>query len=318
MEMREIVDIYQARNYYFDRGEQRKLNFLCFDEQCRNALKPKVSAVNYWKSIEDGDQICNRPHFRENPNYPHLDNCPEIEFERVRQSIENETPSKVGGGWRTSKVSNMIDVFNPFSGDNKAAASEGEDNNAELRRIRNIPEKKTRLNAYKNYIRTAKTSSSILQEVVSCFLALKGYQRWRTSLRIGRDEKTYAEAFTHLSDYSFVRQNDSILYGGASISIFPRDGSTLKGYIIRFFDPVIINETEYRLSLYLSLYEISRFKYGKFLRKQMETVAADKSLYLQCYFWGNIVEARKAGNLNVELAHFNNLYLLPRPRKNSN
>lgn len=317
IEKGEVVDIYQARDFYFSRADERKLNFLCFDDKCRKTLEPKVIGVNYRKSIDEGDHIVNRPHFRENPNYRHLDDCPEFEFEQVRLLIEAETDSgETKVPRHASKASNVIDVFSPLTGRDIQKAADRDD--AELIRIQGIPDRDCRLEAYKKYIRTAETHSSILQDVASCFVSLNDYERRNTTLRIGRVTKTYAETFTHLSNYFYKEQNDTIIYGGASLRTFPTKSKNPTGYTLRFFDPVNVGDVKNQLTLFIPLYKILQYKYGNFLKSQLEMVVGDKNLYVKCYFWGNFINSPYPKTLNVELAHLNNLFLRAWHRKSSN
>jgi hypothetical protein len=71
-----IVDIYQARALFFAQETPRhRFEFLCSDDACRAANATKVTGVNYDKLVQEGDRIVLRPHFRMNPDSPHIDAC---------------------------------------------------------------------------------------------------------------------------------------------------------------------------------------------------------------------------------------------------
>ena len=75
-----------------------------------------MTAVNYDKLVAEGDQIVLKPHFRMNPQSPHVEACEWVAWERssgLREAPDaNERkPNQVG--FRHLRCSDLVDIYVP-------------------------------------------------------------------------------------------------------------------------------------------------------------------------------------------------------------
>jgi hypothetical protein len=110
-----VIDIYQARALFFAQGKPRhRLQFQCSDDACRAATATKVTAVNYDKLVAEGDQMVLKPHFRLNPQSPHIEVCEWVALERLIATgggPDAEERKPTGVGFRHVKSTDLVDVY---------------------------------------------------------------------------------------------------------------------------------------------------------------------------------------------------------------
>ncbi len=202
LEMKRVVDIYQARDHYFnihssiDLDKRRRFQFLCSDENCRTKNKTLVSGVNYDKLIEETDNYV-RPHFRDLGK--HTDDCEWVEFEQVTDEIEAESEQDSNSRPRQTKHvkrTDVVDIFAPGRTDDETG-SEGLTDTDEYERVRRIPDVRSRREALKTLLRRSPSQSSILQNVVSSYRLLTTEQKNSTRLTIkGVGARSYREWYS--------------------------------------------------------------------------------------------------------------------------
>ncbi len=331
LEMNRVVDIYQARDHYFDiyssidLDKRRRFQFLCSDENCRTKNKTLVSGVNYDKLIEETDNYV-RPHFRDLGK--HMDDCEWVEFEQVTDEIEAEAEQDSSSRPRQTrhvKRTDVVDIFAPGRDDDETG-SEGLVGTDEYERVRRMPDARSRREALKTLLRRSPSQSSILENVVSSYHLLTTKQRESTMLTVkGIGERSYGEWFKHVKGCT-LHDDTFIYYGGAWVKAYA-DGS----FALNFFDEVTIDETPHKLSMYLKADRIKRFKSQAYLQTMLEELSrshepiSEKSGereeagkawdYATCYFFGHITLSDKgAGYLRANVDHLNNLVLIPKSK----
>lgn len=317
IEANRVVDIYEARNFFFSENKERKLKLLCYDDICRKEKRPIVIGVNYWKLIEREDPFSNRAHFRMHYQHPHHHLCPEQELLEAREAVEIDYAQNSSSKRR--KITNVVNIFTPFKGtnDNGQLAKPEDKEYEEIRKIRSRGE---RIGALKEHVKNSKTRSRMLQEVVSCFILLSADERKSTYLQIRENQRTYQEIFRSIKELNNGQNN--IYFGGARVSHYKKKNEQKKeeiiGYLINFYDPLSINQETYSVSLFISKFKLAKYKYQGPLKKLLEKAATKEISYLRCFFWGapTIVHERK--NVSISIEHFNNLHftLPPNRRKN--
>jgi hypothetical protein len=113
-----VVDVYQARALFFAQEQPRcRFQLLCSDDACRAANATKVTGVNYDKLVEAGDCIAVRPHFRMNPDSPHIDACEWVVREKALRRPDDVSgharPRARYQRFRRFKATNLVAVFWP-------------------------------------------------------------------------------------------------------------------------------------------------------------------------------------------------------------
>jgi hypothetical protein len=306
-----VVNIYRAREFYFSLIPRQELTFLCSDEKCR-AAGTKVTGVNYRKTIEEADKFV-RPHFRKNDE--HIDTCEWVEREEARQEIEEESDGKANqtdqGGRRrkTPKFTDVVDLFTPKSATDRGHAKSLRKDRSE---IKNLADKRERIEGYKKQIRTNLTRSSLLEEVVSCYETLDYEGKYSTYLIIkGTRKRTYLDCFRRIKRYVPGRDGWFIFYGGATVESLDQD------FKLSFFDPVFMRGRKYEISLYLTKEQLNVQRCrGAYLREMLKELASDKRGYAKCYFYGRVKSSEKIPNcLDITVDDLNNLALIKRSKQ---
>lgn len=317
--MERVVDIYEAKNFYFNQKIKRRLRFLCSDELCRQIKEPVVIGVNYWKLVGGEEQFCNRPHFRRHGDFAHHNLCFKLELYEAKKELEKELSRNSPSGRR--KLSDVVDIFSPFDGQEAGDTRLIEQEDAVYREVRKIASKHGRIEALKEYLRKSPTRSRMLQEVVSCFITLSPDERRSTVLRIGGIRETYETAFRKISQID--RHRNNIYFGGVRVSHYKQksgdvgDAPLLTGYVLNFYDPVIINGAEHRVSLFVSVFKLARYKYRASLKHLLEEAATKNIPYLRCFFWGGFEVVPEHQSVKILIGHFNNIHFVepPAPRR---
>jgi hypothetical protein len=311
VEMREVVNIYRARDFYFSRTPREELTFLCSDVQCRKA-GTKVTGVNYRKTIEEADKFV-RPHFRKNDD--HLDTCEWVEREEARQEVKEESINEAnqnGEGIVKSKApksTDIVDVFKPKSTTDKESSEPSEEDDLG---IRNLPGRRERIEAYKKQSRTNLTKANRLEEVVSCYEGLDFEGKSLNYLVIkGARRRTYQDCFRHVKRYVPGRDDWFIFFGGATVESLDQD------FKLSFFDPVFMRGRKYEISLYLTKERLNvQKRQGAYLREMLTELASDKRAYAKCYFYGRVKSSEKIPNcLNIMVDDLSNLVLIKRSNR---
>lgn len=219
VELGRNVTILEANDHYFSLPEtqRKRLHFECPDEECREALHPKITGVNYDK------EIFIRPmHFRMNSDDKHSETCLLGLHEKVlREMLRNKRR------YRRDSERNLFldlptsdkfpDVFQPRREVEEARTRHndmpGRRHQVTARNRRSIEERICRT--------TYKTRS--LQAVVTAFEQLKRDQRDIPALTIEGRTMKYGTAFKHIRYIEEWHTWPHIYYGSARIFRY-RDG----------------------------------------------------------------------------------------------
>ncbi len=299
VEAGKVVDIYQARAFFFAQDEpRRRFQFLCSDDACRVVNATRVTGVNYDKLVEDErDRVVVKPHFRMNPETPHNAVCEWVARERVLEALDSSDgerePRGHAGRFRNLKSTDLVDVFllahsetaamPPASAESVSPASEGGEpagfDHGDTR-------KQGRL--------SNPTRVDFLETVVSAYELLEPEERRQAMLRIGGSSRLpYSKAFCRVEHY-FSAREDRIFHGGVRVRVHGPN------FALRFFDRVPrANRTGkadiFDVSLYLKRETLVEHWNGRFLMAQL-TEAAKPGHYAHCYFHGRLVDHPKVSD----------------------
>lgn len=312
VELERVVDIYEARDFYFRQTPPRKrFRFLCSDEKCREANATKVTGVNYDKLVEESDQYV-KPHFRENTD--HIDDCEWIELEMAlnelreesRRSSKHKTDPRRPGKRKSLKSSNIVDIFVPNSvGGARTVERLAREKRAGIKRI---PNKRDRIDALKAHLRDNPNQTSFLENVVHSYYMLEPDDRRLTRLKIGRGAwRSYRESFRPIDQYKRDRSDNYIYSGGVWVKRYGPNFSLI------FISKVELEGKERRVSLYIEKEKLERYKHRAYLTEMLEKLLSKSADYATCFFYGHIRPSTKNDAwLDIDLDHFDNLVMILR------
>lgn len=212
-----VVDISEARDLYFSQAPPRKdLKFLCPDDLCRAEFSPAITGVNY-KKILGQDNFILKPHFRMDSRPAHHPDCPWFEIVEVMDLVDAQS----------SGQSELVQVFLPTGENGKP-----QDRHIPVEvisKIKKLPAKSDRINAYKKHLGQKQRTTSRLHEAVRCYKGMSIDDLKTTPFRIGDlPVKTFAKYFAHVRYCSPDSYYPRIYYGEGNV----RRWKT--GYSIRF------------------------------------------------------------------------------------
>ena len=319
-EFGKVVDIFEAQALYFEspRNQRRRFNFLCSEVSCRQN-DVKVSGVNYDKLAEDTDKFV-KPYFRSIKEHPHSLDCVWLIFETARKEIKQEGHvENVTGGHRSPKASDYVDVFTPKQSESELFIDEVKEVIDDLKKV---GESRQKIEYIKQRFRRSKTKSTLLLNVVNCFLSMNEQMKRQSKLALGNGgtPRDYQDIFLHLSNFSFHNSQEYIVYGGATVSKTVKNDDQTTGYRIKFYDRIVQQNSlqeqkEYSSQLYLSISRISGYKKGAHLKAMLDEVSNSKSEYVQVFFYGSLNLSQKYENVSeVQISHLDNLVLIRRSK----
>lgn len=233
VEAQQVVDIYQARALYFGLSEpRRRFEFLCSDDACRSARATRVTGVNYDKLlVEESDQIVQKPHFRANPDSPHIAECDWIIREQALLAFRSrempEEKRRPRRDLRHLKANDVVDVFVPTS---VCAGHYG----AESMTVRALSSDVQGGSVATGHRRTPSwsnvTRTDFLGAVVTVYELLHPDERREALLRFARGRQLpYSKAFCKVERY-FRVSGPRIFHGGVQIRLHGPN------FVVRFFD----------------------------------------------------------------------------------
>jgi hypothetical protein len=309
VELGRVVDIYEAREFYFRQTPPRKrFQFLCSDKKCREANNTQVTGVNYHKLAEESSHSV-RPHFRENTK--HILDCEWVELEKALTEIE-DSGSDSGPKSRTRrrrkgkspKSSNTVDIFMPsFAGGERVVESVPGGKRGE---IVCVPGRRGRTDTRDPHLKDNPNQTSFLENVVHSYLMLKPDETRVTRLKIGRGAwRSYRECFRPIRFYNRDRSENFIYYGGARAQRYGLNFS------LTFFDNVKFEGSERQISLYIKKVDLDQYKLRAYISEMLEKLVSKRARYATCYFYGHIrPSVNNAAFLDVSVDHFDNLVLM--------
>ncbi len=305
VELKKIVDIFQAQNAFFDQAPPRKrLSFLCSDLVCRK-IGVKATGVVYDRLVEDDEKYV-APYFRENPHTPHLPDCEWVELEEAIQTLQDEMDtnpeSEEAIRVRNLKATDWVDVYDPkFGGDEDISDV------ADTRSRVKSGSKSERIRTIKQALRTSLTKTSFLQKVVSAYEQMDIATRKATALKIITvGELLFSQAFKRVQ-WATPQMMPRIFFGGATVKRYSNN------FAITFFDKVSWEGHEKRVSVYLTGGQLATYRHRVYLIALLES-AAEKNRYATCYFFGSLNPSAKPDWLSVQIAHLDNLVVIVRSK----
>jgi hypothetical protein len=290
VEAGKVVDIYQARALFFAQEQPRcRFQILCSDDVCRTANATKVTGVNYDKLVEAGDCIAVRPHFRMNPDSPHIDACEWVVREKALRRPDGVSghaqPRARYQRFRRLKATDLVAVFWPEPAaapvllDRTVHGIVAPSANREREILGNT-------RASEPAYASTRTGVDFLETVTSAYELLEPEERREADLRIGRGPKlSYQKAFCRVENY-FAVSGSRIFHGGVRVQ--PHGPN----FAVRFFDRLEPDQAgsnvDRTVSLYLKREALQAHWNGRFLVAQL-TEAAKPGHYAHCYFFGRLV-----------------------------
>lgn len=298
VEMKKVVDIYSAQNYFFENEFDGRLLFYCSFRKCTSA-EVKVTGINYDKSVEKAHKF-KEPHFRRNSSESHHKDCIWEEIRKVLKEIEGEAKQEKIVGQTKLKSSDYIAIFNPKSKNTNKDSSFYTKLKEDLK---GVSDQKTRNKIIKNYYLTSEPKTDILRKVVSCYLALQTKEkRQNVPLRIGKLIKgNFYSTFKNIGNYNLNEEEKFIYYGKAKVI------DKNYGYRIEFQQGE--KETNEIISIFVTKYALNKYSNSNYLARILEKANESKSYNVDCYFWGKISNKKNPDYIDVELDHLDNVVL---------
>jgi hypothetical protein len=283
----EIVDIDGARAYWLGTEERARLSFLCPDEECRHALKPKITGANYTVLPEEEQLTMQAPHYRWNPNDGHLTWC-DLIVDFAAAALKAATaPARRPRRQRDEPNGNgVVDVLDlpqgaDVSTDRPPSESFADRRNVRARVARRVEDFDRPLH------------SMALRRVVECYEQLRAAKGLaEAQLTIGGLKMPYLHWFRpieRMEDWHGRR----IYLGGASAS------RARRGYFVSFLDDATLGGVTSRPFVLVSN-EMLEGRNGRALRATLEAALTPEWDYVKCYVLGN-AEVAGAGQDRIRV-----------------
>jgi hypothetical protein len=209
VEVDAVIDIEEAQRIWAAGDRQGDgLTFLCPDERCRAATRPRIVGVNYTKRLGI-DSFVQRPHFKFSQD-PHIEGCPWIDHRAVLDELDRDPKLPRIRGLKRSE---LITAFDPRANADAPGVGEAED----LARIVTLPDRAARRKALREHLRQNFARSSILAKVVRCFEAMSRDEMERIPLTLAGRRSTYRRCFTSVQFCAASEQPNRIYYGWARV-----------------------------------------------------------------------------------------------------
>lgn len=305
LQMNKIAGVYEVREHFFQNQSGGDLTFYCSSEECLKALIP-VIGVNY-RYLPEKHIVQNEAHFRTNHKYPHRPNCVWLEIERVREALQ-ETDIDNTGHRRKTKVTNPYELFIPKSSQN----GDGDEifGSSALKTISLTAGAGERRSTIEKYLRHGQSQTTLLENLVICYLNLDKRKQSEKKLSIDRTEKrSFSEVFTHVKNYYHKTAAKHIFYGGVKIKQYG------KNFSLTLFDKIIVGDEdkdgaeEKVVSLYIKEEDLKGYKQRAFLTKVLEKLSKEND-WATIYFYGKIRNSLTNPIFHeIVLEHYDNLFL---------
>ena len=295
VQLNALVDIAEAMDFYFSQEPPRQdLRFLCPDSICRDELGSPIIAVNY-KKVPGLDVFVQRPHFKIDGHYAHHADCP---WSEIAMAIE-QADARVSGKPHGFKQ------FNPANSDGESGDWQIPDD--AVKRIKKLPGKADRVNAYKEYFVQIQRSTSRLCNVVKIYKDMNANERKTTPFRIGTyPVKTYFNYFLPARYCSPVEFYPKIYHGTANVKKWK------SGYSIRFKEKTKQPDGVWcSASVFLSSARLDAFTGRAFLLATLEAAAEIGGDAMECYVFGSAERSPEHhGCLDIHLESLHSIVLM--------
>jgi hypothetical protein len=293
------LDIYEAQNAYFEQSKPRiSLRFQCPDDDCRLALKPKITAVNYDKIISDEDVGKKAPHFRWNPFVEHIEDCGLV----ARYVARMADPTPVGRKKRDTFDEEEIPVVETFELRDEIDATDASEFDVPRQRERDVIPYAPSTHSVE---RGTPSSTLLLQPVVVsyhrlCATRLAG----DTLLTISEQSKSYLAWFKRIQDYRWP--TPLIFHGGARLK-----RGKIGAWFVEYMDSIIVDGVQDNPTLVIRDAELQAFSRRGVLKAILAAIASASGAYARCYFFGKFY--LKDGRIRADFGgDLGRVYVVPR------
>jgi hypothetical protein len=308
VELDEVLDIYGAKEAYFYQPEARckRLSFLCSDALCRSINAPRVTGVNYDKSVEESEKYV-QPHFKSSAKQPHAEQCVWKQRELQRESIsENQGGSRLS----RAKSTDVIDVFNPRTHDTRRPSFKA---SPALVTHENFDLEPNPHDGGK-YADAGINTTTRLECLIDCWSHLDIDKRKESFITLGGQTITYYQAALNPKHLYPSQNGKRVVQGLARYSSWPKDKPTI--LYLNFADQCEqfpeVNAAR-TLSIEIPFSRIDNYRGGSLLLHKL-ALAERPGFYLKIYAWGELLPSPRKGYV-LDVKALDNLTLKVVPRK---
>lgn len=309
-ELDEVLDIYGAKEAYFSLPEARRKRFvfLCSDELCRSTNAPRVTGVNYDKSVEESEKYV-QPHFKSNVQQPHGERCVWKQRDLLRQTApENLGSSRIS----RAKSTDVIDVFSPRSHDTRLPTVNG---NTALTSHNDLAFEVKKRDG-EQHANAGISTTSRLELLIDCWSHLDVDKRKESFIMLGGQAITYYQAVLNPKYLYPPHSGKRVVQGLVRHSLWPKENPTM--LYLNFVDqcehfPEV--KAACTLSIELPLSRISNYRGGPLLLHKLAQ-AKQPGSYLKAYAWGALLPSTRNGYV-LDLKALDNLALKVVSKKSS-
>jgi hypothetical protein len=281
LEIGKEVTPYDAREYFFQEGNNRKLNFKC-----------KCGADLVGGNIYVRTKTKVRPYFRLRLGQSHKADC------RYRNIDKINSPSQGGGTPKGTKKSPFpteliltVSPSRPLGGRGTTIAD-------------NIKGEDPATGGPKQGARSGETKTSLLELVVSCYVNASPEERLKNYLTINKRRRPYADSFVPVVD--FPETQDVIYFG--TLDILNTKELPKGGYRIRFKERVFTGGVYVPVTLYVPtsvlLKDARAPEFTDFMQSLHGLRGNERAI---CYFVGICPELKKINHADVQFEVFDAL-----------
>jgi hypothetical protein len=279
-----VLDIFEARNVYFNQASPRKrLTFECADDACREVLHPTVTGAMYDREVEEEGDI-HRMYFKWGPNSEHLSTCfwlEQREAQMIVQEMRAQGRAPPAGSNRHIDFARLDAEEVPdllFVNSDEHAADQ-EEARRRYEEIKRYPDRPRRIRAYVAQRLNQPVAAQGLQQVVEAFEAMTVDERQQARLRVsGIGTFSYAEFFRRAERPLF--EVTRVFYGGASLE------STPAGYRLVFYGEPVVNDAKAKVTWFISRRAIESDPSLSFLSGQLKKLEKGGARYARLFILG--------------------------------
>lgn len=297
-----VINIALARHLYFAQPEPRKeFEFRCASLVCREGKDPVILGINYYKMLGDFTQ---QQHFRTKPGDYHEEDCPYMVYHIAVEELDREFP--LDPPIKGLKSSTLVEIFSPLSS-NLTEDIDATDLQV-ISEIRQIIDRKRRIAAIKNLLRSIPNRTTQLQEAARCFVAMTAHQRKVVPFQIeGYAKATYSEYFKWAGFCNTWRQTPCIYYGRANVRYW---ATKVPFYTLRFRATATDDEANKQsVTIRVPQEMLIKSRDGAFIEAMLLSALGDHQHILTCFVYGVVTEGnRRLGRfLDIDITHPHNL-----------
>jgi hypothetical protein len=300
-----IVDITTASQIYYSQPEPRhELTFGCANAACRTGENQQIIlGINYTK-IPGIDEFVQQPHFRTKTRSIHHHDCPYVDYQLAVDELDAEEPLNppISG----VKKSTLVEIFSPA---NMQEARELDSIDIQvIQDVKNIKEKKHRIEAIKDILRKIPNCTSRLNLAAKCFLAMTPDLRKEIPFQIeGHPQLKYSSYFKWAGYCDVNRRTPCIYYGRVNIQYLSMKDPF---YALRFHKRVTDNDgNERTVTIRVPVELLQQSRDRAFYETILSSVAGLAGHNVMCFVYGAASFAEKTPDkhIDININHLHNL-----------